>query len=46
MLEGILNHAKNDRAVEKENPWIVSKRGNRSRRKTTVGWKFCVKWKD
>ena len=46
MLEGILDHAKDGRAVDQKNQWVVSKRGRRSMRKTTVGWKFKVKWKD
>ena len=46
LLEGILEHKKDSRAVEKKDRWIVSKRGKRSMRKTTVGWKFRVKWKD
>ena len=46
MLEGILDHSKDDTAVEKENQWILFKRGRHSMRKTTVGWKFSVKWKD
>ena len=45
-LEGILSHSKDKRAVDKKNQWIVSKRGRRSMRQTTVGWKFRVKWKD
>ena len=45
-LEGILNHSSDNGAVEKKNKWIVSKRGRRSMRKNTVGWKFRVKWKD
>ena len=42
MLEAILDHAKDGRAVEQKNQWIVSKRGRRSMSKTTVSWKFQV----
>ena len=45
-LEGILDHSSGNRAVEKKNKVIVSKRGRRSMRQTTVGWKLRVKWKD
>ena len=45
-LEGILDHSSDNRAVEKKNKCIFSKRGRRSMRQTTVGWKFRVKWKD
>ena len=44
-MEGILDHSSDNRAVEKKNKWIVSKHVRRSMRKSTVGWKFCVKWK-
>lgn len=46
MPEGVLDHVKDGRAVEEENWWIVSERGRRYMRKTAVGWKFRVKWKD
>ena len=46
LLEGILEHKKNSRTVEKKDQWIVSKRSKRSTRKTTVGWKFRVRGKD
>ena len=46
MLEAILDHAKDDKAVEQKNQWIVSKRGRRSMSKTTVGWKFRFKKKN
>ena len=45
-LEGILDHSSDNRAAEKKNKWIVSKHGRRSMRKTTIGWKFHLKWKD
>ena len=46
LLEGTLDHSKDNWAVEKKEQWIVTKCGRRSMRQTTVGWNFCVKWKD
>ena len=46
LLEGILDHSKDKRAVEKKNQWIVTKRGRRSMRQTNVEWKLRMKWKD
>ena len=46
ILEGILNHSKDKQAIEKKDKYFVSKRGRRSMRKTTVGWKFNTKWRD
>ena len=42
-IYSILEHSKDKLAVEKKDKRIVSKRGNHSRRQTTVGWKFQVK---
>ena len=46
LLDGIQDHSKDKRAVDKKDMWIVSKLGRRSMQKSTVGWKFRVKWKD
>ena len=46
LLEGILYHSKDNRAIEKKDKYFVSKRGRRSMRKTTVGWKFNINWRD
>ena len=46
LLEGILDHPKYKQAIEKKDKYFVSKRGRRSMRKTTVGWKFNIKWRD
>ena len=43
ILEGILDHSKDKRAVEKKDKWIVTKRGRQSMRQTTVGWKLRMK---
>ena len=46
IINTILGHSKDSLAVEKKDNWIVTKRGRQSMPKTTVGWKFSVKWKD
>ena len=46
LLKGILEYSKDGIAVDKKDQWIVSNRGRRHMRQTTVGWKFKVKWKD
>ena len=46
MLDAIVDHRKDDRAVTKEQKYITTKRGNRKLHQTTVGWQFLVKWKD
>ena len=37
LLEGILDHSKDKRAIEKKDKYFVSKSGRQSMRKTTVG---------
>ena len=46
LLEGILDHSKDKRSVEKKYQWIFTKCGRRSMRQTNAGWKFRVKLKD
>ena len=46
LLQVILDHSKDKRAVEKKDQWIFTKRGRQSMRQTTVGWKFPMKWKE
>lgn len=47
MLESIVDHKRDhDVAVPKEKGYVVTKRGNRRKRKTTQGWKLLVKWKN
>ena len=45
LLEGILDHSKDKRAIEKKYKYFISKRGRRSMCKATVGWKFNIKWR-
>lgn len=45
LLAGIVDHRKDNSAVEKKDMYI--KRGsNQQLRKTTKGWSLCVEWKD
>ena len=46
LLEGILDHSKDKREIENKYKYFVSNRGRRYMRKTTVGWKFNIKWRD
>ena len=46
MVDAIIDHAKDGHAVEKEDQYAVTKRGQRRLRKTTHGWKLLVRWKD
>ena len=46
LLEGILDHSKDKQSIENKYKYFVSKRGRRSMRKTTVVWKFNIKWRD
>ena len=47
IMEGIIDH-KMDKAiaVAKSDKYIATRRGQRKLRKTTMGWKLLVKWKD
>ena len=46
LLECILDHRKDGRAVPKSERYMVSKNGNKARKQTTKGWYFKVKWQD
>ena len=35
-----------DRAIAKTDGYNTTKRGQRKRRQTTVGWHFEIRWKD
>ena len=45
MLDCILEHSKDDTAVSKADKYLVTKKGHRRLRKTTIGWKILVRWK-
>lgn len=46
LLDGIIGHKMLETAVKKENKYLVTKFGARKLRKTTVGWKLLVLWKN
>ena len=46
LLEVILDHSKNKRAIEKKDKYFVSKCGKRSMCKTSVGWKLNIELRD
>ena len=46
IIEGILDHSKDKRAIEKKDKYFVTKHGRRFMRQITVGWKFNIKWRD
>ena len=41
-----MDHRSDSSAISCGDEWIVSKNGNKSRKHTTKGWYFEVKWKD
>ena len=45
LMSGIVDHNSNDKAVSKSDQYVVI-RGRQLPRKTTVGWKLCVEWRD
>ena len=47
MMEGIIGHYKDETtAISKEDKYIACPRRTRRLRKTTLGWKLLVKWKN
>ena len=46
VFDSILDYAKSEEAVEKDDMYVVTKFGQRRMRKTTCGWKLLVLWKD
>ena len=46
LLRNIINHKKDASAIEKGNEFIISRKGNRTRKHTTKGWYFEVEWAD
>ena len=47
LLEGIIDHKKDDNAITKETMyWINKKTKKKHLRKTTIGWKLKVLWRD
>ena len=47
LIDGIVDYKKDEAtAVPKSDKWVVTRRGQRRLRKSTVGWKLLVRWKD
>lgn len=46
MLDHISDYVKDGRAGTKEAIYVVTKRGCRCQRKSSIGWKLQVHWKD
>ena len=46
ILEAIVDHKKDDEAVDRADKYIQTKSGTRRLRKTTAGWNFLIAWKD
>ena len=46
LLECIMDHQKDGRAVPKSEGYDISKNGNKARNQTTKGWYFKVKWRN
>ena len=46
ILDTILEHAKDNSATDKADKYIITKKGRRRLRKSTIGWKILVRWKD
>ena len=47
MMEGIVDYRRDEAtAVSSQDGYVVTKRGQKQPRKTTVGWTLLVRWKD
>ena len=46
LMDGIVGHRTDGRAVKQSYGYVVSKNDKRTRRRTTKGWHFNVNWKD
>ena len=47
MMDGIIHYERDDAvAIPKSNAYVVTRRGRKRHRRTTVGWKLLVKWSD
>ena len=46
LLESIIDYATDDSAVATADKYVVTRRGARKLRKTTIGWKLLVLWRD
>ena len=46
VLDCILDHSKESSAVSKADKYLVTKKGRHRLRKSTIGWKMLVRWKN
>ena len=46
LLQEIINHRSNDKAIRIEDGWIHTKSGTRCRKPMTVGWELLIQFKD
>jgi hypothetical protein len=47
LIQGIVDFRKDEStAIPKSNKWVTTARGQRRLRKSTVGWKLLVQWRD
>jgi hypothetical protein len=47
LIQGIIDYRKDDAtAVPKSDKWVITARGQRRLRMSTVGWKLLVQWRD
>ena len=47
LMEGIVDYRRDETtAVSKDDGYVVTKRGQKQPRKTTMGWSLLVRWKD
>ena len=46
LLDEIIDHRTNGKAVTQQDAFVVMKNGNKRRRETTIGWELLVQWKD
>jgi hypothetical protein len=45
-MDEIIDHRKNESAIEMKDAFYVTKQGTKRRKITTRGWEICVQWKD
>ena len=46
LFDSIIDYKKDDTAISKADRWVITKRGRRKLRQSTIGWKLLVAWKD
>jgi hypothetical protein len=46
LLDDVIDHERGERAVSKEDAFVMNRNGVKRRRETTQGWKLLCQWKD